>query len=291
MPSTNTIDLEAREPIVYKNSYVAFLDILGFKELVFSKESEAKEKIERYLGIVDSTINYLKNIPEKQMSGLEYIVISDSIILSVPCSESQEKSQEENLEKLRHLCVAIAQLQYHLAIKDIWLRGAICYGETYINESKHQIIGKAYIEAYNLESLATYPRVILDKKIIKQLKYTNAQELVKAINTHTFDNWDKDILFDWSNYIYKPHANLLMNRNNFTNYTYQYFTKDIPLFIHYLDFQKHYKSIKLKEYTENITDNIIKNTKKYKSDEKIYPKHKWIDEYFSLKDNKDIFIS
>jgi hypothetical protein len=49
-----SIDLKAKETIIYKKSYVAFLDVLGFKNLVFSKKEENKEKIEKYLGIVNS---------------------------------------------------------------------------------------------------------------------------------------------------------------------------------------------------------------------------------------------
>ena len=38
METEHFIDLEKRKPIVYKRCYVAFLDILGFKDLVYSSK-------------------------------------------------------------------------------------------------------------------------------------------------------------------------------------------------------------------------------------------------------------
>ena len=72
-----TIDLKAKKTITYEKSYVAFLDVLGFKNLVFSKSKEDKEKLEKYFGIVNSAIEYLESIPSKKDIGS--IIISDSI--------------------------------------------------------------------------------------------------------------------------------------------------------------------------------------------------------------------
>ena len=55
----SSIDLKAKKTIVYEKSYVAFLDVLGFKNLVFSKSKADKEKLEKYFGIVNSAIEYL----------------------------------------------------------------------------------------------------------------------------------------------------------------------------------------------------------------------------------------
>jgi hypothetical protein len=254
------INLEARESIEYKEGYVAFLDLLGFKELVFSQKDEDKEKIERYLGIVDSAIEYLKTIKSKQPIG--YIVISDSIILSVPFGESND----ENLDRLRHLCIAVSYIQYYLAIRDIWLRGAISFGKTYFDSNKNQIIGDGYINAYLLEeSLAKYPRVILDNKIINKLEFSNANELIEKINTHEFDNCNK-VLFDWK-YCSRRHS-----------YCYDdYFQRDIPLFIDYLGLMKNHTSNAAEQCRDSITDNIIKNVYKKTN---IYSKFKWVSEYY-----------
>jgi hypothetical protein len=62
------INLDAVENISYEKSYVAFLDVLGFKNLVMSKNKKDKLKLEQYFGIVNSAIEYLKRIPSKKIS-------------------------------------------------------------------------------------------------------------------------------------------------------------------------------------------------------------------------------
>ncbi len=92
------IELEKIKPIEYKLCYVAFLDILGFKDLVFNDE---KSTIENYFGIVASAIQHLKSISNKQE--IKYITISDSIILSV----EHCKDKNENFKRLQNLCIAV----------------------------------------------------------------------------------------------------------------------------------------------------------------------------------------
>ena len=66
----------------YKKSYVAFLDVLGFKNLVFNNSKDSNEKLNEYFTSVETIIVYLKNIPIKKE--IAYIIISDSIILTIP---------------------------------------------------------------------------------------------------------------------------------------------------------------------------------------------------------------
>jgi len=89
----------------YKNSYVAFLDVLGFKKLVFSK---SKEKIEQYFKIIKDEIKSLKAIDSKK--DINYIVISDSIIISI----EQDEDKNQNINNLRELCIAVGKIQYKL---------------------------------------------------------------------------------------------------------------------------------------------------------------------------------
>lgn len=244
--------------IVYTKSYVAFLDVLGFKNLVFSKSKESKEKLDSYFHYIDIIIKYLKDIPIKQDIG--YIVISDSIILTVP----HGKTPEENVDRLRHLCIAVGFLQIALSSQDIWIRGGISSGDTYFDNNNNQIVGPAYIESYLLEeNLAIFPRVILDNKIIKELNFTNSEDLISKINKKDengldFENCGKTILYEWD--------------------TSKYIEKDVPLFIDYLaycikeDHAQDKNTLTLK-IIGNIEKNIYNNTTLYK-------KFKWVGNYF-----------
>lgn len=250
------------KPINYVQSYVAFLDVLGFKELVYGKKAEDKEKLEKYFHHIEEFITYLKTTPIKSDLDIGYIVISDSIIITV----KHGQSNDENIKILRHLCIAIAFLQSLLSVLDIWLRGGISSGETYFDEKNHQIIGKAYIEAYLLEEkLVSNPQVVLDNKIINELGFENSGKLIDKINEKnhgrlSFNNCGKTILYDWNN-------------SNFIE-------KEFPLFVDYLsfffnpsdtvdttNFEKGRKKI-----IKNIEENIYAKTALYK-------KYKWIANY------------
>lgn len=63
---------------------------------------------------------------------IEIIAISDSIIISIPRSISDES----DIGNLRYLCIAVAIFQCMLAGFNIWLRGGISSGKTYFNSKK-----------------------------------------------------------------------------------------------------------------------------------------------------------
>ncbi len=254
------IDLEATHSISYKKSYVAFLDVLGFKNLIYSKKQTDIKKVENYFGIVNSAIKYLENIDTKQDIGS--IVISDSIILSIPLSSSVT----DNIEKLRQLSLAIAIIQFALALKDIWLRGGISSGNAYFDKNTNQVVGDAYINAYLLEEkLSINPRVIIDNKIVSELKCRSAAELIQKINSKKASNWGDDILYDWD--------------TKTTNLST--LEKDIPLFIDYFDFAtSRIEDSHIPTIIQNIENNMYNNTTLYK-------KFKWLSVYLLTKLKSD----
>lgn len=250
-----SFNINASKDINYKNSYVAFIDILGFKNLVNSRADEDKDKLESYLGVVNKAITNLKGSSKDSIGS---IIISDSIILSV----LQSKEIEENIDRLRHLCVAVGFIQLQLSLKNIWARGAISSGKAYFDSSENQIIGPAYIKAYLLEEeLVRYPRVILDSKIINELEFTNSTKFIDKINKEpdrlNLENWGKSILFSWRYVSSNP------------------IEKDIPLFIDYLSPIVEENGKDFEKIVENISKSIYSNTNNYS-------KFKWVVEY--LKD-------
>lgn len=251
------INLGAVENIHYEKSYVAFLDVLGFKNLVFSKKQKDKLKLNQYFGVVNSAIDYLKEIPSKRKIGS--IIISDSVILSVP--HGQDK--QDNINRLRHLCVAVGIIQQFLALKDIWLRGAISSGDTYFNSDKSQIVGPAYINSYLLEgSVAITPRVVLDSKIIEELKFSSATDFIDNMNRAdngglNFSNWGSSILYSWR---YPDGKSVTL------------IEQDVALFIDYLSPVVESNDDKLIEIIKNIERNMYKNTSTYK-------KFRWVADY------------
>jgi hypothetical protein len=232
--------------IDYSEHYVAFLDILGFTDLVRSKLVEDKSRINRYL-------EKTKSIKTKYKLGA--IVISDTIILSVPFGSERQ----ENISNLRRLCVAIQEIQFDLAHEQIWLRGAVSPGDAYIAEDDSQIVGPAYIDAYLLEkNVAIYPRVILDNKLVSKLKMSSAQELITAINSlegnQEYDPEKSNILYNWKNKSIKSEIE-----------------RDVSFFIDYMAYCFTRKG-ELQKIISSIEQSMYKNSD-------AYSKYRWLVDY------------
>lgn len=251
--------------IEYSKCYVAFLDVLGFKNLVLSTKKEDKQKIDEYFDLIERVTEYLKEI--KASRNLGSIIISDSVILSVPVGDSDN----QKIENLRHLCIAVGKIQFSLALNNIWLRGAISSGDAYFNPIENQVIGPAYIGAYLLEERQSInPRVIIDNKIIKELKADSAQDFIEKINDTkkgglNYSNWSKDVLFEWQ------HNDFIKKK----------LAKDIPLFIDYLhpvfDDQTSLKTI-----TKNIEKSMY-------TANGVYSKFRWVVDY--LMSNCEFYLN
>lgn len=247
--------MRSNPEIEYTDYYVAFLDILGFKELAKSKNREDKKKIYTYFQLINNIINDLKQIDVKKNIGS--IVISDSVILSVQTGSDQS----ENIKILRQLCIAVQKIQFQLAEMNLWLRGGISNGEAYFSSKDSQVVGPAYVNAYLLEErVAVYPRVILDNNLVVKLKLESAQELIDKVNhdnsgASEYNTIERNILFQW---IYNGGRKSSL-------------TQDVALFVDYLVYAFENKS-KLERIVKNIKKSIY-------LDNGIYSKFRWVTDY------------
>jgi hypothetical protein len=142
----------------YQDRLVAFLDILGFRNLVFDQN-----KIELLDFIVNLVPDMLKSAKGSLSSdSVAFTAISDSIILSTPTSQNPDPE----LNDLGRLCILINRIQYELAMSGIWLRGAISVGPLFHNPKTYTLVGPAYINAYDLEKAAVGPRIIIDPRLL-----------------------------------------------------------------------------------------------------------------------------
>lgn len=166
----------------YENRIVAFIDILGFKEIVRQSEHDST-KIE----LLDSVLKYLKNweVPEKwdlkfveieedaQNRGVDKFDIkghtnstsfSDSIVVSVKVNN--------NINEVTTTLVAnLAYMGAFLLKKGILFRGGLTVGNI-IHNDNGTVFGQGLVDAYMLEcGNAKYPRIIMSDKLIKKLNY------------------------------------------------------------------------------------------------------------------------
>jgi len=166
----------------YEQRIIAFIDILGFKEIIKQTESNPT-KIE----LIYSVLDFLKTweVPNKwdlklveieedaQKKGVENFDIrgktnttafSDSIVISV-------KINDNTNEMMSTLVANLAYIGAILLEKGIFFRGGITLGNV-IHENNGVVFGQGLIDAYLLETRsAKYPRLILSNKLIKELNY------------------------------------------------------------------------------------------------------------------------
>ena len=169
----------------YETKIIAFVDILGFKQLI-----ETTKTIPDALKSVIDQIQYLKawdssgpnewnsrslfsqddivknaSPNEQEKYNIKDIVtctsISDCIIVSVSFDETNFH---------QHLSALVSELSYigfKLIQSGVPIRGAITVGKV-IHTKSNLLLGPAYVEAYQLEEkVAEYPRIILSDELQK----------------------------------------------------------------------------------------------------------------------------
>lgn len=157
----------------YEDRFVAFIDILGFKDIITAIEAELHDDNHK-LHSTKSVLNFL--LEETQEShyftdlpvyeirdGIAYeyelghprlTYISDCIIIST----------DGDLDGFKALSRKIHKIIADLAVDGFFCRGAITRGKIF--HHGQILFGSAYINAYKLEAKAIYPRVIVDPAII-----------------------------------------------------------------------------------------------------------------------------
>jgi hypothetical protein len=166
----------------YERRLIAFIDILGFKDIVKQSETNSS-KIE----LIYSVLEYLKDWEGSKKWDLKFLEIeedaqkkgvrkfdlrgktnttsfSDSIVVSV-------KVDKDVNEMASTLIVNLAYLGTVLLEKGILLRGGLTIGNI-IHIDNGTVFGQGLIDAFMLETRsAKYPRIVLSDKLLNELNY------------------------------------------------------------------------------------------------------------------------
>lgn len=168
--------------LTYEPRLIAFIDILGFKEIVKQSETDSTK-----IQLIHSVLEYLKDWEKSEKWDLKFIEIeesaqykgvskfdlrgktnttsfSDSIVVSV-------KVDQNINEMASTLIVNLAYIGTVLLEKGIIIRGGLTLGNI-IHNDNGTVFGQGLIDAYTLETKsAKYPRIILSDKLLKELNY------------------------------------------------------------------------------------------------------------------------
>lgn len=140
----------------YKDCYVAFLDILGFKNMINNKSCNDLFEIFESIKASSHTCVELNNEDMEACKHIEYTIMSDSVVVYI------EANLDDALFALLCTCQAI---QLELLNKGILMRGGIARGSLFREE--YVIFGKGLSNAYLLESnIASVPRIIFNRELL-----------------------------------------------------------------------------------------------------------------------------
>lgn len=146
----------------YEERVVAFIDILGFKNIVDKTVGEDGIENEKKIDEILEAFQVISNIvhPDEWLtqhgSTKMVSIFSDSIIISFNAKDQAE---------VFHTLLELLWVQMELIKYGFLCRGAVTYGK--LIHQENYAFGPAFIEAYILESKAAlYPRIILSEEII-----------------------------------------------------------------------------------------------------------------------------
>ena len=163
----------------YKDCYIAFLDLLGFKNLISQKTCadirKVYEKIDNPFGeMTDGDGVHVMNAEEIKMK-----VMSDSICFYV------DATIQNALIGLLALCT-VFQAELLNMEEPVLMRGAIVRGKIYAENDI--MFGPGLTAAYLMEEKnAQYPRIILTKQV---LDYEQTPIMKKYVSVFTYRDTD-----------------------------------------------------------------------------------------------------
>ncbi len=165
--------------VEYKNCYVAFVDILGFKEWV-NKSDKSPDNISEIQDVLDIFVsekeNNLANVDfvRSIRNGRHVTIFSDSIVISY---------NAENVNAGYHLLMDLSYITVQLLDKGVMVRGGATYGK--LMHDEQYCYGPAMNKAYLLESeVAIYPRIVLsDNYQFETIKTEDGYEIDNCIAT------------------------------------------------------------------------------------------------------------
>ncbi|MDP1776226.1 MAG: hypothetical protein Q8K94_06370, partial [Moraxellaceae bacterium] len=152
--------------ITYEQRAVAFIDVLGFKQLVDAsvRNDTARHELESLIGNLESAIPVLdagvsETVPERLIPKHTYI--SDCIILSAPLDDPNVK----NYSGLETVVMRAIQVTHRMLDAGYLLRGGISVGPLWHGDGN--LVGPPYQEAYLLEHNGNEPRIVLSPSAVE----------------------------------------------------------------------------------------------------------------------------
>jgi len=164
------------------NRFVAFFDILGFKDLVMRTDhNEIYDKLNEL-----SKINkILESAPDSKVitktygqSGIYTASFSDSVVFF---------SKDDEIANFKYLIIAIMTFMTAAINQSIPMKGGIAHGKISLNKSKQIYFGQPIIDAYLIQKDVDYFGVTAHNSIDKYISGIEDELDLRFINNSFFE--------------------------------------------------------------------------------------------------------
>lgn len=162
-----------------ENRFVAFLDILGFKDLIMRKSHEeiyqALNQISKTKKLVEEAAMKLDQLGDAEV----YLVsFSDSIVLF---------SKNDSFENFHYFLLATRWLFTGAFNKQIPIKGGMAHGEISLNKTEQIYFGQPIIDAYLMEEDVNYMGVVAHNSIDNYISNIKTKRDLESLDTLLFE--------------------------------------------------------------------------------------------------------
>ncbi len=173
-------------PDPIKEYYIAYFDLLGYKDFFKSHPNKAEEFLSAIHDSIFNTKKYIQEINASLLGGkfgkldINVKIFSDNVLL---CLETgSEKIEMIEYPRFLAFLSIVADIQRNFILNyGLFLRGGITIGSLSFNEDF--IFGQGLIDAVELEETAVYPRIVVSEaalSFIRQLHFVKQSDLDRA---------------------------------------------------------------------------------------------------------------
>jgi len=154
---------------MYSDRYVAFVDILGFSEIV--RKTKHDETTVRVVALAHALTAIGSHHPSlNENDDFQFQTFSDSIVMSSAAT----------LTGLLHIFHSISELNISLLKPGLLTRGAVARGK--LHHDRFVMFGPALLDAYGIETtVAKYPRVVLSRAVYQDFRRVASGHIIPRV--------------------------------------------------------------------------------------------------------------
>ncbi|MBI5403076.1 MAG: hypothetical protein HY959_06720 [Ignavibacteriae bacterium] len=171
------------------SGFIIVLDILGFGDLLKNHSSKyIKDNIVDNIICSSNISNYIinrdinrfakfSNVNESECKFIEFIYFSDTIISFLKTNnEKNINNPELSIESVCYFCNLLISKAFEINIP---LRGAISYGDCFINKNPLFFLGYPIFEAFQMEKIQEWAGIVVTESAIKFCRENTELHLVE----------------------------------------------------------------------------------------------------------------